>query len=308
MTNALISDNPVRRATVHAFTCNMAKLKHLGIQPVCGELEKDVLSLPHAMWMCETALKGLQAGEPLDKYSRWLGFVQAVLAHLAVITVAQERTSTRAAFHQAYLAMDIPIPPSKGPTDAPNAGVQAPSAPVLKLVESTPALSIAEAARAAAAIESLYQSKLLTRSTLSSRLQGARELEARGRFGVRVENALQVIRDSAKAAVELVNEDMHAVGQQRFEIIMAFARTLDPNAQWHAASKVGAICMTLPVIDKYHDEEFFVTGFSAFSFDDNGEFRRCSVGLVNKAGNSYTTESIESKNGKYYLRYDDCMY
>ena len=61
-----------------------------------NQVETNSLSLPHALWMCETALKGhLKEGWSIDKVSRWQGYVQAVLVVHKVSSVEDERDVTR---------------------------------------------------------------------------------------------------------------------------------------------------------------------------------------------------------------------
>lgn len=63
-----------------------------------NEVETNPLSLPHALWMINEALsvyKKTPFTYPLDKYSRWLGFIQAILVMHKVTTVNNERNVTR---------------------------------------------------------------------------------------------------------------------------------------------------------------------------------------------------------------------
>lgn len=63
-----------------------------------NEVETNPLSLPHAFWMINEALavyKKTPNTYPLDKYSRWLGFIQAILVLHKVTSVKAERDITR---------------------------------------------------------------------------------------------------------------------------------------------------------------------------------------------------------------------
>ena len=51
-------------------------------------------SLDHLLWMCRECLRTLES-MPIDKCSRWLGFVQGILAAYEIISVAEERAVTR---------------------------------------------------------------------------------------------------------------------------------------------------------------------------------------------------------------------
>ena len=47
---------------------------------------------------------------PIDKLSRWIGFIQASCIHKKLTTIAIERDFSRPLFHKAYIDMDIEIP------------------------------------------------------------------------------------------------------------------------------------------------------------------------------------------------------
>lgn len=49
---------------------------------------------------------------PIDKISRWLGFMQGVLAVRGLLSVKKERDATRSIFHRAYKAMGFALPKS----------------------------------------------------------------------------------------------------------------------------------------------------------------------------------------------------
>lgn len=67
----------------------------------------------HLRWMCQTAIKDLDCW-PDDKASRWLGFIQGVMACRGYVTVAGERELSRPIFHAAYQARGLLPPASAG--------------------------------------------------------------------------------------------------------------------------------------------------------------------------------------------------
>jgi hypothetical protein len=75
-----------------------------------GEMvEGDETSPAHLAWMCLTALHN--ASEmPIDKLSRWLGFIQGILVVRGQISVSDERDFSRPLFHSAYEAEGIETP------------------------------------------------------------------------------------------------------------------------------------------------------------------------------------------------------
>ncbi len=72
--------------------------------------EEGDASLANLIWMCRTALERLESFPP-DKTSRWLGFVQGVLAVHGLVRVSEERDFSRPLFHAAYRAGGV-TPPS----------------------------------------------------------------------------------------------------------------------------------------------------------------------------------------------------
>jgi hypothetical protein len=64
--------------------------------------------------MARTALQ--EGGSwPEDKLSRWLGFVQGVMAAQGLITVAEEREASRPLFHWAYRVQGFETPATVEP-------------------------------------------------------------------------------------------------------------------------------------------------------------------------------------------------
>jgi len=67
------------------------------------------LSLENLLWICR---QGEREADilPLDKISRWLGFVQGCLAMRGLIQVDEERDVSRPIFHKAYREAGITVP------------------------------------------------------------------------------------------------------------------------------------------------------------------------------------------------------
>lgn len=72
----------------------------------------DLADLANLCWMCRTALAEMDA-YPIDKLSRWLGFVQGVLVMHGLVHVDEERDFSRPLFHAAYAAEGMDIPPTR---------------------------------------------------------------------------------------------------------------------------------------------------------------------------------------------------
>lgn len=58
--------------------------------------------------MCKTAMDN--TNWPIDKLSRWVGYVQALLVAEGKTTVEKERNWSRPLFHKAYRLENIAIP------------------------------------------------------------------------------------------------------------------------------------------------------------------------------------------------------
>lgn len=68
----------------------------------------------HLRWMVDQCWANLDDW-PVDKTSRWIGYIQGVLAALSsTFSVSAERDRTRPFFHRAYALMDIDIPGTAG--------------------------------------------------------------------------------------------------------------------------------------------------------------------------------------------------
>lgn len=61
--------------------------------------------------LCEKGIKEID-NLPIDKLSRWLGFIQGYVVFTKQTTVQTEREFSRNLFHEAYTNESIPIPSS----------------------------------------------------------------------------------------------------------------------------------------------------------------------------------------------------
>lgn len=75
--------------------------KLIAINPVRLEGLRHKCDGPHLYMLCTNAIV-YGRDLPFDKLSRWLGFVQGVLAVQGIIDVDEEREFTRPIFHQLY--------------------------------------------------------------------------------------------------------------------------------------------------------------------------------------------------------------
>jgi len=76
----------------------------------CEESRGNRLSLGNLAWMCREAIAGSES-LPVDKLSRWLGFVQGCLAMRGLVDVDAERSFSRPLFHEAYRTTGRAVPP-----------------------------------------------------------------------------------------------------------------------------------------------------------------------------------------------------
>lgn len=86
-------------ATEKCFVRYLILLDELDVNPINRAADAPT-DLSHLLWMCHECLKHIGcAGEDhrwtIDKYSRWLGFIQGVLAEKGFINVNEERDVTR---------------------------------------------------------------------------------------------------------------------------------------------------------------------------------------------------------------------
>lgn len=92
----------IETATLQAFAFYKNLLESHNVVPA-NQSTLDFASLPeadrlaHALWMCDEILDKRNAHYSIDKRSRWLGFVQAILicSKKINVTVASERERTR---------------------------------------------------------------------------------------------------------------------------------------------------------------------------------------------------------------------
>ena len=88
-----------------AFVFYQEMLEAKGYKPVNHtETDKESLHPEHLLWMCITMRRNIEKGNsafPVDKYSRWLGFVQAGLIANKFTDVEQERNRTRTWLNEA---------------------------------------------------------------------------------------------------------------------------------------------------------------------------------------------------------------
>ncbi len=74
------------------------------------ETEQKEISAENLSWMARHILSNRDL--PSDKISRWLGFIQGVLAVRGRLSVSAERDATRSIFHRAYSLLRIAKPVS----------------------------------------------------------------------------------------------------------------------------------------------------------------------------------------------------
>jgi len=85
---------PLRRAFILVLSGLSGKLagKNFGSDKTSGE---------HLVWMIGECLLNIRTMQ-IDKLSRWVGFIQGVLAANGLLDVDEERERTRPLFHKAY--------------------------------------------------------------------------------------------------------------------------------------------------------------------------------------------------------------
>lgn len=102
----------VEGATAVLLARCLAVLEAAGDDGIAGETG----SL-HLAWMCRHAAANLGSW-PVDKASRWLGYVQGVMAVRGLLSVSAERDFSRPLFHAAYAAAGRGIPATTDPQAA----------------------------------------------------------------------------------------------------------------------------------------------------------------------------------------------
>jgi hypothetical protein len=103
MTEEFISKSPfpvTDIGSLRTFEYYRDLLDKKGIKPVNHAEIKDgdTTSLEHLLWMCNHCIPRIRddgKGFSVDKYSRWLGYVQGCLICRKVTTVEIERNRTR---------------------------------------------------------------------------------------------------------------------------------------------------------------------------------------------------------------------
>lgn len=98
----------LRAATLLMFERYLGLIAGLPQDPA----DRSETGLANLAWMCRTAIDAIDS-YPVDKLSRWLGFVQGVLAARGAIKVAEERDFSRPLFHAAYRSIGEAIPATR---------------------------------------------------------------------------------------------------------------------------------------------------------------------------------------------------
>jgi hypothetical protein len=88
------------QGSIRAFIHYKSLLEDKGVKPKNHTeiTNGDTTSLEHILWMCNHCIPQVTddgRGFPIDKYSRWLGYIQGVLVCKKVTTVGTERNRTR---------------------------------------------------------------------------------------------------------------------------------------------------------------------------------------------------------------------
>jgi hypothetical protein len=106
-------EDPIIEAT-HEVLANLLPMidEQLQFEILYGrsEAEQKEVSADNLSWMARHILANREL--PSDKISRWLGFIQGVLAVRGRLSVAAERDATRGIFHRAYSILRIAKPVS----------------------------------------------------------------------------------------------------------------------------------------------------------------------------------------------------
>jgi hypothetical protein len=106
-------EDPIIEAT-HQVIGNLMPMidEQLQFEALYGRDEKEQkeVSAENLSWMARHILANREL--PADKISRWLGFIQGVLAVRGRLSVTAERDATRGIFHRAYSVLQIARPVS----------------------------------------------------------------------------------------------------------------------------------------------------------------------------------------------------
>ena len=95
-----------RTATSEIFARYLELMSEISCDPYATN---ERLSLQNLKWICQEGVDKYDQ-LPIDKLSRWLGFVQGCLCMRGLISVDEERDFTRLRFHRAYREEGIQIP------------------------------------------------------------------------------------------------------------------------------------------------------------------------------------------------------
>jgi hypothetical protein len=108
-----MTDQPLRKALQLTLDGLVAQIPEDRPLPLNGRrrvvANQGSTGRANLRWMCEK-LNSEMDNWPTDKISRWIGFVQGVLAAQRFLDVAVERDRTRPFFHEAYAAMGLGTP------------------------------------------------------------------------------------------------------------------------------------------------------------------------------------------------------
>lgn len=106
-----VSDKEDTKYTVRDATIELTKRYKTILEPIVDiDSHLDKISNKNLLWMCERIIND---DMPDDKLSRWIGFIQGVMAVKGYISVDEERYFSRPLFHEEYENNDIVIPETK---------------------------------------------------------------------------------------------------------------------------------------------------------------------------------------------------
>lgn len=108
-----MTDQPLREALRLTLEGLASQVPADKAPPVSGRrravMNNGSTTRKNLRWMCAKCLEEID-NWPTDKISRWIGFVQGVLAAQHHLDVSAERDRTRPFFHEAYEAMGLDRP------------------------------------------------------------------------------------------------------------------------------------------------------------------------------------------------------
>lgn len=89
----------IEEGSVKAFKRYKEMIEKKGIKPSDETLKDngDTTSLGHILFMCNKCINSIEKGSEMsvDKYSRWLGYIQGILIMRGMTSVENERNTTR---------------------------------------------------------------------------------------------------------------------------------------------------------------------------------------------------------------------